>query len=43
MNLGYSIGVALLVAVALIVLSLALCDAERPLNSNTGGETSSDR
>jgi len=42
MNLGYSIGVALLVAVALIVLSLALCDAEQPLDRETGEEISND-
>jgi len=40
MNLGLSIGVSLLVAVALIALSVTLSDAKRPVNSDSGEEIS---
>jgi len=40
MNLGLSIGVSLLVAVALIALSVTLSDAKRPVNGDTGEEIS---
>ncbi|WP_259953214.1 hypothetical protein [Sulfitobacter mediterraneus] len=43
MNLGYSIGVALLVAVTLIALLIALFDAERPLGGDTADEISNEK